>query len=186
MCIISQSTKHQSSVTRPVWSSDDKFYLQTICKIRRIVKNMFVFLKRRFLKHTSHNAQTALLSVCLSIYLSIYGSTALCWTLAAFSVSWSYTQSVGLLGRGISLSQGRYLHAQQHKHRINAYKHQCLKRDSNPRSQCMSGRRQFMSQTARPLWPATALLSTEIIGMSPLGTWGLCSALVNEPFNKTS
>jgi hypothetical protein len=29
-----------------------------------------------------------------------YGSTALCWALAAFSVSLSYTQSVGLLGRG--------------------------------------------------------------------------------------
>jgi hypothetical protein len=28
--------------------------------------------------------------------LSIYGSTALCWALAAFSVSWSFTQSVGL------------------------------------------------------------------------------------------
>jgi hypothetical protein len=45
-------------------------------------------------------------------------STALqpLWTLAAFSVS----QSVGLLGRWISPSQGRYLHTEQHKHRINA------------------------------------------------------------------
>jgi hypothetical protein len=34
--------------------------------------------------------------------LSIYGSTALCWALAAFSA--------GLLGRGISPTQGRYLH----------------------------------------------------------------------------
>jgi hypothetical protein len=30
-----------------------------------------------------------------------------------------YTQSEGLLGRRISLSQGRYLHTEQHKHRIN-------------------------------------------------------------------
>jgi hypothetical protein len=30
-------------------------------------------------------------------------------------------QSVGLLGRGISPSQGRYLHMEQHKHRINAH-----------------------------------------------------------------
>jgi hypothetical protein len=30
-----------------------------------------------------------------------------------------YTKSVGLLGRGISPSQGLYLHAEQHKHRIN-------------------------------------------------------------------
>jgi hypothetical protein len=28
------------------------------------------------------------------------GSTALCWALAAFSVSSTYTQSVGILGRG--------------------------------------------------------------------------------------
>jgi hypothetical protein len=42
-----------------------------------------------------------------------YGSTALCWALADFSVSWPYTQSVGLLGRGMSPSQGRYLHTIQ-------------------------------------------------------------------------
>jgi hypothetical protein len=35
-------------------------------------------------------------------------------------------QSVGLLGRGISPSQGRYLHTGQHKHRINANRHSCL------------------------------------------------------------
>jgi hypothetical protein len=49
-----------------------------------------------------------------------YGSTALCWASDAFSVSWSYTQSVGLLWRGISLSQAstytqnkrtQYIHA---------------------------------------------------------------------------
>jgi hypothetical protein len=32
-----------------------------------------------------------------------------------------FIQTVGLLGRVISPSQGRYLHAGQHKHRINAY-----------------------------------------------------------------
>jgi hypothetical protein len=46
--------------------------------------------------------------------------------------------------RGISPSPGRYLHIAQHKHRINAHRHPSLKRDSNPRSQCLSGRRQFM------------------------------------------
>jgi hypothetical protein len=54
-------------------------------------------------------------------YYYYYCSTALCWALAAFSVSWSYTQSVGLLGHGICPSQGRYLHTEQHKHRINAH-----------------------------------------------------------------
>jgi hypothetical protein len=40
-------------------------------------------------------------------------------------------------GRGISPSQGHYLH------RINADRHQCLEWDSNPQSQCSSGRRQY-------------------------------------------
>jgi hypothetical protein len=43
---------------------------------------------------------------------------------ADFSVSWSFLQTVGLLGRGISQSQGRYLNTGQHKHRINTYTHQ--------------------------------------------------------------
>jgi hypothetical protein len=38
-----------------------------------------------------------------------------------FSVSWSYTQPIGLLGRGISPSQGLYLYTEQHKHRINTH-----------------------------------------------------------------
>jgi hypothetical protein len=54
-------------------------------------------------------------------YFYYYGSTALCWALAAFSVSWSYTQPVGLFGWGISPSQGLYLHTEQHKYRINAH-----------------------------------------------------------------
>jgi hypothetical protein len=32
-----------------------------------------------------------------------------------------FTQSVGLLGRGISPSQGNYLYTGQHKHRINSH-----------------------------------------------------------------
>jgi hypothetical protein len=35
-----------------------------------------------------------------------------------------FSQTVGLLGRVISPSQGRYLNTRQHKHRINAYTHQ--------------------------------------------------------------
>jgi hypothetical protein len=78
------------------------------------------------------------------LQLSISGSTALCCAVAPFSVLWRFTQSVGLLGREISPSQGRYLHTGHHKHRINTHRHPCLKWDSNPRSQCLSGRRQFM------------------------------------------
>jgi hypothetical protein len=53
-----------------------------------------------------------------------------------------YTQSAG---RGINPLQGRYLHTEQHKHRINAHRHPCLEWDSIPRSQCSSGRRRSMS-----------------------------------------
>jgi hypothetical protein len=52
--------------------------------------------------------------------ISTYVSTALCWAFFAFSVSWSFTQSIGLLRREISPSQGRYLHTGQHRHRINS------------------------------------------------------------------
>jgi hypothetical protein len=88
-------------------------------------------------------------------YLSMHPATYLPTALQTFDGPWPlfqfldlFTQSVGLLRRGISPSQGRYLHTGQHKHRINAYTHPCLNWDSNPRSQCFSGRRQFMPQTA--------------------------------------
>jgi hypothetical protein len=57
-------------------------------------------------------------------YFFFNGSTASCWALASFSVSWSFLQTVGFLGRVISPSQGRYLNTGQHKHRINTYTHQ--------------------------------------------------------------
>jgi hypothetical protein len=59
-------------------------------------------------------------------------------------------QSIGLLGRGISPSQGCYLH----KHGIESDIHSCFEWDSNPRSQCSSERTQLMPYTAWPLWSA--------------------------------
>jgi hypothetical protein len=91
------------------------------------------------------------LSIYLSVCLSIYGSTVLVG-LGRFFSFLMHTQSVGLLGRGISPSQGRYLHTEQHKHRINAHRYSCLEWNSNPWSQCSSGPRRFMPWTARPLW----------------------------------
>jgi hypothetical protein len=41
-----------------------------------------------------------------------------------FSLAILFTQTVGLLARVISPSQGRYLCTRQHKHRINTYTHQ--------------------------------------------------------------
>jgi hypothetical protein len=58
--------------------------------------------------------------ICL-IYPSIYGSTALV-DLGLFYSFFTYAQLVGLLKRGISPSQSRYLHT-EHKHRINADRH---------------------------------------------------------------
>jgi hypothetical protein len=48
---------------------------------------------------------------------------------------------------GVSPSQDRYLHTEQHKYRlnrINAHRHPCLEWVSNSRSQCSSGQRRFM------------------------------------------
>jgi hypothetical protein len=58
-------------------------------------------------------------NISVKIYLPTYGSTALVY-LGRFFSFLIYTQSVGFLGRGISPSQGRYLHTEQHKRRINA------------------------------------------------------------------
>jgi hypothetical protein len=54
-----------------------------------------------------------------------YCSTTLCWALAVYSVPWSYTQSVRVLGRGISPLQGIY-YTEQHKLRINAHRYLCF------------------------------------------------------------
>jgi hypothetical protein len=79
--------------------------------------------------------------------------------LPAHSGSWSFiqfhnhfSQTVGLLGRGISPSQGRYLHTGQHNHRINAHRHPCPVWDLNLRSQGSSERRQFMPSFLLSPW----------------------------------
>jgi hypothetical protein len=87
--------------------------------------------------------QPTYLPTYLPIYLSINLSTALV-DLRRFFSFLIRTQSVGLLGRGIRQSQGHYLYTEQHKQRINAYRRPCPEQDSNARSQCTSGRRQFM------------------------------------------
>jgi hypothetical protein len=75
--------------------------------------------------------------------LSTYGSMVLVDLGRLFSLLF-YTQSVGPHGRGISPSQGRYPHTEEHKHRINSHRHPCLEWDSNPRFEFSSGRRRFM------------------------------------------
>jgi hypothetical protein len=79
-----------------------------------------------------------------NISLSIYGSAALLLDLGRF---FSFL-NLYIVGRtpwtGDRQSQGRCLHTEQHKHRINAHRLPCLEWDSNPLSQCLSERRQFM------------------------------------------
>jgi hypothetical protein len=94
---------------------------------------------------------------CFFFFFFFYGCTAPA-VLGRFFSSLIYTLSVGLLGRGISPSQGRYLHTGQHKHRINAHRHPCLEWNSNPRSQRSSERRQFMRKTALLEKPCSRLL----------------------------
>jgi hypothetical protein len=90
----------------------------------------------------------------LSLKVSVYGCTVLL-DLDWFFSFLIYTQSVGLLGRKISPSQGRYLRKEQHNHRIHSNGHPCLDWNWNPWSHCSSGRRQLRPLSARPLWSAS-------------------------------
>jgi hypothetical protein len=65
-------------------------------------------------------------------------------------------QSVRLLARGMGPSQAHYLHTWRHKHRINAHGQPCVKWDSNPRSQCLSGGRR-RGHCNRPSLPTTQM-----------------------------
>jgi hypothetical protein len=47
-------------------------------------------------------------------------------------------------------------------HIQNTQRHSWLKWDSNPGSQCMRGRRQFMPYTTRPLWAANEACNTSV------------------------
>jgi hypothetical protein len=60
----------------------------------------------------SGNCLSIMRSFLLCCRLSVYASTALLLDLGRISIPWSFTQSVGFLGRGMSPSQGRYLHTQ--------------------------------------------------------------------------
>jgi hypothetical protein len=101
-------------------------------------------------------------SVCPSIYISIYSFIYLlihsfvhsCSSHLEHGVSvkrfislqfLNFKQTVGLLGRGISPTQGRYLHrTSQTQNKRTQYRHTCLEWESNRRSQCSRGRIHFM------------------------------------------
>jgi hypothetical protein len=92
-----------------------------------------------------------LLSAIISsraIYVWLYGPFIGPWPLFQFLDI--FLQSVGLLGRGISPSQGHYLHT----YRITDMHASSGIRTHDP--QYSSGRRQFMPYTVWPLWSAQA------------------------------
>jgi hypothetical protein len=88
---------------------------------------------KKFVAITTWNCVMPVVNPCLQnvIYASIYegeniflnGSTTLVGPGRFFSLL-IYSQSVGLLGRVISSSQGLYLNTGQHKYEINTYTHQ--------------------------------------------------------------
>jgi hypothetical protein len=98
-------------------------------------------------------------------------SINLSMVLQPFIGPWPLFQFLNLLH---NRSQGCYLHTGQHKQRINAHKHPCLKWDTTPRSQRLSGRRQFMPQTAWPLGSALEYLPS-IKHLTRTKNWFICN-----------
>jgi hypothetical protein len=134
----------------------------------------------RFLSHyfyliihcSQHHSALRILSSSQHRWLLKYDSMApqpSCMCLGRLFSLLIYTQSVGLHGRGISPSQGRYLHIEQHKYRINAHRNACQEWNSNPRSQCSSGLKRFMPQTARPLWSPNVTMLWRIVRITVEG-----------------
>jgi hypothetical protein len=92
-----------------------------LVRMNGINRKVLIEIRQKWLKQEVKNyALKSTYSVLYIIYY-YYGSTALCRALPAFSVSWSYTQSVGLLRRGITPLQGLYLRTEQQKHRIKTH-----------------------------------------------------------------
>jgi hypothetical protein len=81
----------------------------------------------------------------------------------------SYRKFVGSLRRGISPSQGHCLHRTTQWHRKSI--HLCLECDSNPRSQCSNGRKQFV-----PMSSAIAILNPWNFLRTFL-KWALCQLM---------
>jgi hypothetical protein len=112
-------------------------------------------------RHRTINLQV---STRIYAYLFIYlfyssllpfGSLLPLWSIGLIFQFLDHAQTVGLLRRVISSSQGLYLNTIQHKHRKTHthIKHPCSEWDSNQRSRSPSEQRQCMPQTARPPRP---------------------------------
>jgi hypothetical protein len=155
LCLLAHSVFLSDFLGLPQNSVSSCPALKKMCEI----PNAFWNMRRETYSHPSHAADPSFAwSVCMYVCKDVLqrrrfypfnsfisGSTALCCALAFFfSFVIFFTQTVGLLVRGISPSQGRYLQTGQHKQRRNEHRHLCLEWDSNARSQRSSERRQFM------------------------------------------
>jgi hypothetical protein len=93
-----------------------------------------------------HTALDLIISCRYNLLTYLIRSSYTLWRRGLFFILITL-QTVGLLGRVISSSQGLYLNTRQHKHRINIHthtKHPCLMLDSNPQSRLPSEQRQYM------------------------------------------
>jgi hypothetical protein len=79
-------------------------------RIRFSISLKSLFLTSKWLHSTCFSTKSS--ANFFSIYLRLYSPCGL----SRFFSFLIYKQSVGLLGRGISPPQGRYLHIEQHKH----------------------------------------------------------------------
>jgi hypothetical protein len=91
-------------------------------------------------------------SLCNNIFLMALPAHSGPRPLIQFRNHFSHT--VGLLGRQIGSSQGRYINTRTTQTHT---KLPCSERDSKPRSHHQSERREFMPKTARLLWPAATI-----------------------------
>jgi hypothetical protein len=96
------------------------------------------------------------LSIYLSICLWLYSPFVGPWPVFSYLIFHTVGRTPWTGDQPVTMQPPA--HTGQHKHRINAHRHPRLKWDSNKRSQCLSGRRRFMPQTARPLWSASCEL----------------------------
>jgi hypothetical protein len=100
------------------------------------------------------------LSTSLSIYLSIHGSTVHLLDIGRFSASWSFIQPVGLLGRGINPSQGRYVDTQDSTNKEQIHTDIHASTGIRTHDPSVRGGEDISCLTARPLWSALLLMGS--------------------------
>jgi hypothetical protein len=118
--------------------------------------------------------------------LSMFGSKTPLLDLGRLFSFLIHIQSVGLLGRGISPSQGRELHTEQHKHRTNAHGHNALNwirtHDPSVRASEESSCLRLRGHCDRPVEHSPPIYEPTSTCISPLSVrhvyWGSCTSSI--------